>query len=111
MAELDKFIAESDVITLENEFISPDILEHISKHKEVFPTANTMKLIQDKYIQKSVLAKKNIDVPPFEKIDSFKELLNCGIKFGYPFIVKTRTLGYDGYGNITINNENDCEIA
>jgi len=70
-----------------------------------------MKLIQDKFIQKSVFKENNIDVPAFEKIDSVDALLDFKKQFGFPFIAKTRTLGYDGYGNMTIQNENDCITA
>jgi 5-(carboxyamino)imidazole ribonucleotide synthase len=74
--ELDKFIEVSDIITLENEFISPDVLEYIEKSKEVFPTSNTMKLVQDKYTQKITFQNNKISVPQFSQINSLNELLN-----------------------------------
>jgi phosphoribosylaminoimidazole carboxylase PurK protein len=108
---LDKFIEASDIITLENEFISPVVLEYIEKSKVVFPSSDTMKLVQDKYIQKITFQNNGIPVPQFEEINSPDELTNFAKKYGYPFLVKTRTLGYDGYGNMTIKNEDDCEIV
>ena len=109
--ELDEFVEVSDIITLENEFISPDVLEYIEKSRQVFPSSNTMKLVQDKYIQKTTFQNNNIAVPQFSQINSLDELFDFSKKYGYPFLVKTRTLGYDGYGNMTIHNENDCELA
>ena len=109
--ELNKFIEVSDIITLENEFISPDVLEYIEKSKMVFPSSSTMKLVQDKYIQKITFQNNGILVPPFEQINSIEELYSFAEKYGYPFLVKTRTLGYDGYGNMTINDKNDCQLA
>ena len=109
--ELNDFIEVSDIVTLENEFISPTILEYIEKSKKVFPTSGTMKLVQDKYIQKTTFQNSSIAVPSFAAINSRAELYNFAEKYGYPFIVKTRTLGYDGYGNMTIYNETDCELA
>jgi 5-(carboxyamino)imidazole ribonucleotide synthase len=109
--ELDKFIEVSDIITLENEFISTDILEYIEKNKEVFPSSVTMKLVQDKYIQKVTFRDKGIAVPQFDKINSLQALFGFAEKYSYPFLVKTRTLGYDGYGNMTIKNVDDCNIA
>ena len=110
-AELDKFVEVSDIITLENEFIEPEILEYISQKKQVFPTAQTMRLVQDKFIQKNVFAKNGIPLPRYEEINSIDDLKQFGQKFGYPFVVKTRTLGYDGYGNFTVQNENECQVA
>ena len=110
-SELDKFITVSDIITLENEFIEPEILEYISQTKQVFPTAKTMRLVQDKFIQKNVFAKNKIPLPQYEEINSIENLQQFGRKFDYPFVVKTRTLGYDGYGNFTVQNENECKTA
>jgi 5-(carboxyamino)imidazole ribonucleotide synthase len=105
VGELEKFVDVSDVITLENEFINPEILQHISQSKEVYPSADTMKLIQDKFIQKDVLKKRNILVPKFEEVNN--DLNHLVKSLGYPFLIKTRTLGYDGYGNFLVKNELD----
>jgi len=70
-----------------------------------------MKLVQDKYIQKTTFKNNGIKVPQFDKIDSKEELFDFAKKFGYPFLVKTRTLGYDGYGNMTIHNDSDIELV
>ncbi len=110
-SELDKFIEVSDIVTLENEFIAPEILEYIAQKRQVFPSAKTMRLIQDKFIQKSVFAENNIELPDFNAIASIEDMLAFGKKYSYPFIVKTRTLGYDGYGNFTIYSESDCKTA
>ncbi|MDR0926837.1 MAG: 5-(carboxyamino)imidazole ribonucleotide synthase [Ignavibacteria bacterium] len=110
-AELDKFIGVSDVITLENEFISPDILAYIATLKPVYPSAETLRLVQDKFIQKNTFAKNNIPLPGYAAIDSIADLNQFGSQYDYPFIIKTRTLGYDGYGNYKVENENDCEVG
>jgi 5-(carboxyamino)imidazole ribonucleotide synthase len=109
--ELMKFSDVSDVVTLENEFISPDILDKVNAKKTVFPTPDTMRLVQDKYIQKQTFGDAGIPVPRFDKIDSLNDMEQFGEKHGYPFMIKTRTLGYDGYGNFTVENENDCHNA
>lgn len=106
--DLDKFIEVSDLITLENEFIDPDILEYISKKKNVFPSPQTMRLVQDKFIQKETFKNSGLPLPFFEKIDSIEELLNFSKSVSYPFVLKTRKYGYDGYGNATIFNEENA---
>lgn len=109
--ELMRFIEVSDAVTLENEFIDPEILDIVESKRELYPSANTMRKIQDKYIQKTTFKKAGIPVPEFEKIDSLKEMLDFGDKFGYPFVVKARKYGYDGYGNATIFKKEDAEHA
>jgi len=109
--ELDKFIQVSDIITLENEFINPDILDYISLKKPVFPSAATMKSIQDKLIQKSVFKSYGLPVAKFAEINNADDARLFADECGYPFLLKTRTLGYDGYGNFTVRNEFDIPFA
>ncbi|MCX8054998.1 MAG: 5-(carboxyamino)imidazole ribonucleotide synthase [Ignavibacteria bacterium] len=108
---LDDFIKVSDIITLENEFIEPEILEYISNFVDVFPSAKTMRLVQDKFNQKTVFSENHIPVPDFASIDTIEEAYQFGERFGYPFLIKTRTLGYDGYGNYTVKNTDDISTA
>lgn len=109
--QLDKFIENSDVITLENEFISPEILEYCEQKREVFPSSKTISMIQDKFTQKTNFAKAGLPLPNFKKIDAIEAGKEFGNKFGYPYVMKTRTLGYDGYGNLTIRSEGDVVKA
>ncbi len=108
---LDEFIKASDIVTLENEFIEPEILEYISNFINVFPSAKTMRFVQDKFNQKTVFFNNNIPVPDFSSVDTIEEASKFGEKFGYPFLIKTRTLGYDGYGNYTVKNIDDISTA
>lgn len=101
-AELDRFIDVCDVVTLENEFIDPAILEQIEQRRPVFPSAATVRLVQDKFIQKQTMQKAGIPLPQFEAINTVEESQAFGPKYGFPFVLKTRTFGYDGYGNATV---------
>lgn len=109
--DLQTFAEVSDIITLENEFIDPAILETIEKAKPVYPSSKTMKLVRDKYIQKITFHEFGVPVPEFVKIDSIDELYDIAEKFSFPFLVKTRTLGYDGYGNFTVKSKEDIKTA
>lgn len=109
--QLDDFIQISDIITLENEFINPNILRYIEEKKEVYPSSKTISLIQDKFVQKTTFANANIKVANFKDINNLEDLKNFGLNFGYPFVLKTRTLGYDGYGNYTAKNYEDSVLG
>lgn len=105
---LDEFIKKSDIITLESEFVNPEVIEYIERTVPVFPSAKTIKLVQDKFIQKTTFANANIKVPSFASIENHKDLEEFGEKYSYPFVIKTRTMGYDGYGNYTAKNIEDA---
>jgi 5-(carboxyamino)imidazole ribonucleotide synthase len=103
--ELDQFIESCDIVTLENEFIDPKYLHYIEDKRQVFPSADTLELVQDKFIQKTTFKNAGLPVPEFEEIYSPDDLINFGKKYGYPFVIKARKYGYDGYGNATVFNE------
>lgn len=109
--ELERFIEASDVVTLENEFIPIDILDKIAERRLVLPSPDTMRLVQDKFIQKQTMQAVGIPTPIFQSIDSVQEAYDFGKAHGYPFVMKTRTLGYDGYGNMTVSRDNQAMVA
>lgn len=110
-ATLEAFIQASDIITLENEFIAPDVLAAISEKRLVYPTADTMRLVQDKFNQKQTFSAVGIPTPRFAEIASKDDLRRFGEEHGYPFVAKTRTHGYDGYGNATVKRETEIDMV
>lgn len=109
--ELDRFIEASDVITLENEFIEPSILDYISTKRNVFPNAATLRLVRDKLVQKRTFAAAGIPVARFEEIANIEDAVNFGANHGYPYLLKSRKFGYDGYGNATVANAEEAREA
>lgn len=100
--------SKSDVITYEFEHIGADILETLENEGvKVYPTAKSLKIIQNKYSQKSLLLKNNIPMPEFTSVKIPNDIKNAGEKYGYPFLLKSCTGGYDGKGNFVIHNENE----
>lgn len=109
---LKKFAASTDVITLENEFIDYRILEYLEAlGKKVFPSSGTISLIQDKLIQKETLKKNNIAVPAFTAVDHKTDYEKTAALLKLPFVLKSRKMGYDGYGNALVKNKKDFEKA
>ncbi len=107
-----QFIQASDVITLENEFIDSYYLAEIENQgKNVIPSSKTISLIQDKFIQKSTLQKAGVPVPKFLKVTAEISYEDISSILGKKFILKSRKMGYDGYGNATVKNKNEFETA
>lgn len=109
---LKKFASFCDVVTLENEFIDYHILQYLEKlGKKVFPSSVTISLIQDKLIQKQTLKKSNIPLPNFTEVNHKTDFEVIVKKLGLPFILKSRKMGYDGYGNALVKNNKDFTDA
>jgi len=109
---LKSFTHHCDVITLENEFVDHHRIEFIEQlGKKVFPSSATIGLIQDKLLQKQTLQKTNIPVPEFIEIMEDFRYDEIVAKLGTPFVLKSRKMGYDGYGNALVNSEKEYSEA
>eukprot|EP01033_Poteriospumella_lacustris_P017887 gene17887-12822_t len=113
--ELDKIqqLAQiSDVITTEIEHVNADALEILEKDGHVVhPNSRTIRLIQDKYLQKVHLSERSIPLPEFLSCPTIEKAREAGNRLGYPLMLKNRLLAYDGRGNAVAESENDIENA
>ncbi|WP_136715739.1 5-(carboxyamino)imidazole ribonucleotide synthase [Halorientalis salina] len=103
----------SDYLTYEIELADPDLLEAISEDTgvPVHPSPETLRLIEDKLVQKERLQAAGIPVPEFRQVDSEGELREALDELGYPAMLKARTGGYDGRGNVLVETPDDVEQA
>jgi 5-(carboxyamino)imidazole ribonucleotide synthase len=109
---LKKMAKMCDIITLENEFVDYRRLELLEKlGKKVYPSSKTIALIQDKFIQKKTLAENKIPVPKFTAVKHKTDFFKIVNEIGLPFILKSRKMGYDGYGNAYVKNKKSFEQA
>lgn len=104
--------SKSDVVTYEFEHIDyKELLTLENEGKKIYPTAASLKIIQNKLTQKQALQKGNIPVADFMLTKTANDIYTAGDKFGYPFILKTCTGGYDGKGNAFIKDKSHIKEA
>ena len=100
-----------DIITYEIESGDSDVLKSVENQAEINPSPETLKTIQDKFLQKTFLQNHNIPVPEFIKVDNIEEVKEGLKKFGYPALLKARRDAYDGKGNFKIDSEKEIQTA
>lgn len=109
---LKTFAQSVDVVTLESEFVPVDILQKVESYgTPVFASSETVAQVRDKLLQKRRMQQAGIDVPRFKNVMVGSDILEASTEFGFPVMLKTRTLGYDGYGNLVIRRAHDIEPA
>jgi 5-(carboxyamino)imidazole ribonucleotide synthase len=109
---LTKLAGRVDVLTVENEFIDADLLGSLERFgARLLPTAQSMRLVQDKLVQKETLAGAGIPVPRFKAVSSETALRDTGEEFGWPVVLKARRNGYDGKGNFTVRTPSEVPMA
>eukprot|EP00899_Mesostigma_viride_P009820 jgi/Mesvir1/1883/Mv22914-RA.4 len=102
----------SDVITVEIEHVDVAALEQLERQGvSVQPTPATLRTIQDKYLQKKHFSSNGVALGPFRKIESIDEAYTAGKDFGYPLMIKSRRLAYDGRGNAVARSADEVQAA
>lgn len=102
----------SRIVTLENEFVPADALAAVeAAGTPVRPGAASVRIVQDKARQKQLLRDSGLPVPRFEVAATADDLVAVGRTLGFPFMMKARTLGYDGYGNATCRDIAEAQDA
>lgn len=108
-----EFAKECDVITLENEFISSDILKKVQEKSgtPIYPSPESFALIENKLIEKQTFEAAGIPVTPYKLVRNESDLEQFGEDHGWPYMLKSSKGGYDGYGNETVNNMEEAQEA
>uniref|UniRef100_M8BGB9 phosphoribosylaminoimidazole carboxylase n=1 Tax=Aegilops tauschii TaxID=37682 RepID=M8BGB9_AEGTA len=103
-----EFAKRCDVLTVEIEHVDAVALEKLEKQGVVCePKASTIAIIQDKYRQKGHFSKFGIPIADFVEVDTLSSIENAGEMFGYPLMVKSKRLAYDGRGNAVAHNKEE----
>ena len=100
-----------DVITFENENISHELITAINKEVNVYPSAKSIAISQDRLLEKSFMQDHGIETAKFVNIESLEGLETAVKKHGLPAIIKTRRFGYDGKGQFVIKSQDDVTKA
>ena len=101
----------SDIITYEIESGNSDVLKKLEEYTEINPAPSTLRIIQDKLLQKQFLDDNNIPVAEFAEIKNKEELNQMIDKMGLPLLLKIRKDAYDGRGNYKINSISEIDDA
>lgn len=95
---------QTDIITYEIESGNSEVLESINAEVAINPSPATLRIIQDKYLQKKILRENGLPVTDFVAVESLDDVKEKIKQFGYPIMLKARRDAYDGRGNFRIEN-------
>ncbi len=101
-----------DVVTVEIEHVDTDALEALEKQGVVVqPSAQTIRLIQDKYAQKQHFDALDIPVAPFVDVPDERAAYTAAEQLGLPMVLKAKRLAYDGRGNAVVYTRDEIPQA
>jgi 5-(carboxyamino)imidazole ribonucleotide synthase len=105
------FATRADVITFEFENVSAEGLDLLAALKPVRPAPATLRISQDRVAEKTFLNGIGVATAPWRPVGSLAELKEAAAALGYPAILKTTRLGYDGKGQALLRSARDASRA
>lgn len=103
-----EFGKKADVLTFEIEHVNLKALKKLEEEGvQVYPSASTLELIQNKSTQKDFYVANEIPTAPHQNFKNLGQLKNAiqNKTLGFPFVWKSALMGYDGNGVSVIRNQ------
>jgi 5-(carboxyamino)imidazole ribonucleotide synthase len=109
-AALQKLAAEVDVLTLEIENVAVEALESVQR-VPVFPPARAVAASQDRLAEKKLFRSLGVPTAGFVDVAADSDLTAAAERLGWPIVLKTRRMGYDGRGQRIVSSAADLSRA
>jgi 5-(carboxyamino)imidazole ribonucleotide synthase len=108
---LEGFAGAVDIITFEFENIPAEAVRRVAALKPVLPRPEILEIAQDRLREKDFLRSIDVETAAYREISDPTVLLRAIHDLGYPAVLKTVRLGYDGKGQVTLTPEIKAEEA
>ena len=108
---LDEMAKKCDVITLEFENIPSKSVRFIADKTTVFPVAESLEIAQNRDLEKQFAQKVGLQPVPYSILLQESDLRQAADAIGFPAILKSNTLGYDGKGQFVVNDFAELSAA
>ena len=101
---LKRFLDGVHVVTYEFESIPLSTIRFVAERVGVFPPVAALEIAQDRLLEKNLFQELGLPTPRFAPVESLDELRDAATGIGFPAVLKTRRMGYDGKGQAVIRN-------
>ncbi len=110
-AALEELCRRSDAVTYEFENVPGEVLIPLEKRYNIPQGFRPLYDSQDRLREKTNARDHGLTTPGFAAVDDEPSLRSAVAQLGLPAVLKTRTLGYDGHGQMVLRREEDIERA
>lgn len=94
--------AATDRLTWEFENIPPEALATLQEDPHILPPPRAVAIAQDRLLEKEFFESIGARVPQYAAVHTLEEVGAACSTIGFPAVLKTRRLGYDGKGQVVI---------
>jgi len=106
-----EFARETAVITFEFENVPAEAARVAAEETWVRPSGGVLHVTQQRLREKTFLRDHGFPVTPFRAVRSASDLREAATALGFPAVLKTAGFGYDGKGQVKIQNESELAPA
>ena len=110
-AALEELCRRSDVVTYEFENVPGSVLIPLEKKYNIPQGFRPLYDSQDRLREKDNARANGLRTPLYAAVDDEASLRAALAEIGFPAVLKTRTLGYDGHGQLVLKGEADVPRA
>ena len=110
-AALEELCRRSDAVTYEFENVPGDILIPLCGKYNIPQGFRPLYDSQDRLREKDNARANGLRTPLYAAVDDEASLRAALAEIGFPAVLKTRTLGYDGHGQLVLKDEADVPRA
>lgn len=100
-----------DLVTYEFENVPIEAVEMLATRSPVYPPVRALSEARDRLHEKRCFARLGIPTAPFAEVHDLPSLEEATRRVGFPAILKTRRLGYDGRGQFVVRTPSDLPAA
>jgi 5-(carboxyamino)imidazole ribonucleotide synthase len=108
---LAQFAASVQVVTYEFENVPAATVQFLENLVSVRPGSKALAVAQDRKAEKMLAREMGAITAQFVSVNSLEDLQKAAQRVGYPSILKTKHMGYDGKGQAKLYSDADIESA
>jgi 5-(carboxyamino)imidazole ribonucleotide synthase len=108
---LERFASAVDIATFEFENIPAEAVRWVSAVRPVLPRPEILEIAQDRLREKDFLRSIDVGTAAYREVADAAALLRAMRDFGYPAVLKSVRMGYDGKGQVTLTPDTKAEEA
>lgn len=106
-----RFADGLDVITYESENVPVEAARFLADYCRLQPPLSALETAQDRLNEKLAFAELGIPTASYASVDTFEQLVDAAARTGYPAVLKTRRMGYDGKGQFVVRRAEELQMA
>jgi 5-(carboxyamino)imidazole ribonucleotide synthase len=106
---LTAFVDSISVATYEWENVPASVSEALERRVPVRPASRILKVLQNRFEQKSLLSSRGVPVTPFRVVSDPQALTEAVAALDFPCLCKIATQGYDGKGQWRLSDQQSLD--